>query len=187
MLTLAQSEGTHDIYLDDDGQLATASDADAYAIVISDAIRTLRGEIQLNTKLGIPYLETIFLNQSGVQIWKHYVVQRILEFDFVDNVDRFDYYIDFKSRVLTYEMEISTNSGKVSVRADDPYPAGTGGEGSDMSSFVQNGEFYLPVYKDGNGVQHYRKLTQYVDEYGVSTQISQEVYVKVDGVFVIAS
>lgn len=39
------------------------------------------------------------------------------------------------------------------------------------------GVFYLPVFKR-DGVQVYRRLTDYTDEYGASTQVSDEFYVK---------
>ena len=39
---------THDI--------RTVDGVEAYAVVIGDAIRTVRGELQLDTERGVPYL-----------------------------------------------------------------------------------------------------------------------------------
>jgi hypothetical protein len=47
------------------------------------------------------------------------------------------------------------------------------------------GIFYLPMYKR-DGVQVYRRLMDYTDEYGASTQVSDEFYVKTaEGEFVV--
>ena len=96
---------THDIRTDDG--------VEAYAVIIGDAIRTVRGELQLDTERGIPYFETVFKSVNGIDIWKNDVRKRVLEFPFVRSIDSFD--VSYANRKLEYTMRLTTDAGDVTV------------------------------------------------------------------------
>jgi len=85
MKVLSQkSDGTYDIYMDvSTNQLAMSYDKEAYANIIEDSLRTLEGELQLDTEGGIPYLRTVFESLDKIPIWMFYVRKRVMSFDFV--------------------------------------------------------------------------------------------------------
>ena len=85
----------------------------AYADIIGDAIRTVRGELQLDTEKGIPYFETVFKSVNGIDIWKNDVRKRVLEFPFVKSIDSFD--VAYANRKLEYTMHLTTDAGDVTV------------------------------------------------------------------------
>ena len=96
---------THDI--------RTVDGVEAYAVVIGDAIRTVRGELQLDTEHGVPYFETVFKSVNGIDIWKNDVRKRVLEFPFVKSIDSFD--VSYANRKLEYAMHLTTDAGDVTV------------------------------------------------------------------------
>ena len=96
---------THDI--------RTVDGVKAYAVVIGNAIRTVRGELQLDTERGVPYFETVFKSVNGIDIWKNDVRKRVLEFPFVKSIDSFD--VSYANRKLEYTMRLTTDAGDVTV------------------------------------------------------------------------
>ena len=96
---------THDI--------RTVDGVEAYAVIIGDAIRTVRGELQLDTERGVPYFETVFKSVNGIDIWKNDVRKRVLEFPFVKSIDSFD--VSYANRKLEYTMHLTTDAGDVTV------------------------------------------------------------------------
>ena len=113
MITIStQSDGsalvdpvTHDI--------RTVDGVEACAVIIGDAIRTVRGELQLDTERGVPYFETVFKSVNGIDIWKNDVRKRVLEFPFVKSIDSFD--VSYANRKLEYTMHLTTDAGDVTV------------------------------------------------------------------------
>lgn len=181
MKALRQTIETNDIYLADNTsriEFASASDKQAYAYILSDAIRTVRGEMQLDSNLGIPYFDTIFKNQNRVNIWKHYVTELVRSYDFVVGIIRFDYEIDSNSKTLKYELEVETVDGNVIITNPDPNGIVDGvGGGCGMCSLTQEGIFYLPVFLH-NGIQIYRQLKEYTLDGVVTTELSDETYIR---------
>ena len=53
MKTFSQ-DSHNDIRIGSDGQFATVDGLDAYSTVIADVVRTVRGELQLDTERGVP-------------------------------------------------------------------------------------------------------------------------------------
>ena len=96
---------THDI--------RTVDGVEAYAVVIGNAIRTVRGELQLDTERGVPYFETVFKSVNGIDIWKNDVRKRVLEFPFVKSIDSFD--VSYANKKLEYTMRLTTDAGDVTV------------------------------------------------------------------------
>ena len=85
----------------------------AYADIIGDTIRTVSGELQLDTGRGVPYFETVFKSVNGIDIWKNDVRKRVLEFPFVKSIDSFD--VSCANRKLEYTMHLTTDAGDVTV------------------------------------------------------------------------
>lgn len=104
----------NDVFLTSDGNFATSEGQDAYGLVLADAVRTLRGEIQLDVSIGIPYQTTVWANRGRLAIWKHYVKDTIGGYSFVTAIHRFDASVDEKG-ILNYEIVIETDKGDVTV------------------------------------------------------------------------
>ena len=112
MKTFSQ-DSHNDIRIGSDGQFVTVDGLDAYSTVIADVIRTVRGELQLDTERGVPYFETVFKSVNGIDIWKNDVRKRVLEFPFVKSIDSFD--VSYANRKLEYTMSLTTDAGDVTV------------------------------------------------------------------------
>jgi len=112
---LTRDEDTNDLFLDGSGNLAIGEDINAVVQLVQNALNTLRGEIQLDTSLGVPYLETVFNQQSpDISLWESYMIE---EAEKVDGVVRVNYIeTKVKDGLLSYEMEIITDYGKEIVR-----------------------------------------------------------------------
>ena len=112
MKTFSQ-DSHNDIRIGSDGQFATVDGLDAYSAVIADVVRTVRGELQLDTGAGVPYFETVFKSVNGIDIWKNDVRKRILEFPFVKSIDSFE--ASYANKKLEYTLHISTDVGTVTI------------------------------------------------------------------------
>ena len=110
-LTIAVNDD-NDIYLVN-GDIAMADGKDARAQIISAALRTRRGELQLDTERGVPYFETIFQSGShyNIQLWEAYVRKTVSEFDFVKSISSFDYDIDYKIGIIRYTLVVEGTDG----------------------------------------------------------------------------
>lgn len=116
MKTLAVTKSFNDLYMDSKtNSLAIHTGKEAYADIINAAIRTIRGEMQLNIEGGIPYMETVFDNPSRVVIWKTEVEEKIESFDFVNAITDFTYDIDYDNHTLHYKATIETIDGEVTI------------------------------------------------------------------------
>lgn len=114
MKTLSQSS-TNDMFIGSDGVLSITTGRLSYADIISDTIRTMRGEIQLDKNIGIDYMGTVFKSVSRVYIWKHYVTKSIDALPFVKSIVSFDASYISKSRIMNYRLVIQTDNGIVEV------------------------------------------------------------------------
>lgn len=110
MITFATSSSTNDLYLDGYHNIATKTGVDAVLNIVQNALRTLKGEIQLDTTLGVPYFETILQIQSpNVSVWEGYMISEAKKVDGVTRVNSMRSKIE--NNILTYEMEILTKYG----------------------------------------------------------------------------
>lgn len=128
MKAFRQKNGNNDIYLNETAtvvrqgieipvmEIAMATDKNAYAYIIGDAIRTVKGELQLDTENGIPYFATVFDRSDKLNIWRHYVEKKILGFDFVTGISQFNAEIIGDDRMLKYDMIVETST----VRSASP-------------------------------------------------------------------
>ena len=111
MTGIALDETTNDIYLDNEGNLALCKDIEAVKTAVSCATKTNYGEIVLNTRLGIPYFETIFTAHPDIELWKSYMKEAILSIPKVLGISYFKTYIDYKKSLLKYAVVINTEYG----------------------------------------------------------------------------
>ena len=112
MTSLAQNSN-HDIYAVD-GLIAVASGKDAQAHIIADAIRTLEGELQLDVEAGIPYQRTIWESRSNVELWQHFVRERVLAFPFVQEIVSLDINLGTEHQ-LHYTLTVRVNNDTITV------------------------------------------------------------------------
>jgi len=115
-MTVLALDGNTDICLDDSGQLKMLTGREAYAQIISNAIRTVEGEVQSDTSLGIPYMTTVFESPRHLQTWRNTVCLRVKKFPFVLSIDKFETNVDYVKKTLSYTMWISTDEGGVTIR-----------------------------------------------------------------------
>lgn len=182
MTTIARTSGTHDLYLDSTGQIAIADGIQCYSQTIESAILTVIGEIQLDTKIGIPYFTTIFESKRFLSQWASSVLNRVSEMPFTTIVENFDY--EYINGSLVYNMTVQCGDEPVTVNIANSINSqivipDQGHGGIHMETLTDsNGNFYLPVQKV-DGVQRYRMLTVFVDPtYGNSTQVSSASYIR---------
>ena len=114
MKTFSQ-DSHNDIRIGSDGQFATVDGLDAYSAVIADVVRTVRGELQLDTGAGVPYFETVFDSVNGIDIWKSEVRKRVLALSFVRSIDSFSAAWKAGNHTLSYSMTVSTDNGTVTI------------------------------------------------------------------------
>ena len=114
MKTFSQ-DSHNDIRIGSDGQFDTVDGLDAYSTVIADVVRTVRGELQLDTERGVPYFETVFKSINGIDIWKSEVRKRVLALSFVRSIDSFSASWKTENHILSYSMTVSTDNGTVTI------------------------------------------------------------------------
>lgn len=113
MTTLATTADTRDLFLDSQNNLAMVSDAAALANIMTNVLRTQRGELQFDVQSGIPYLETVFKSRSNISLWKGFMIEAMEALENVIRVKSFD--ITVSGNLLTYEAEIETTYGVITV------------------------------------------------------------------------
>ena len=111
MTGIALDDTNNDIYLDSDGNLALCKDIEAVKTAVSCETKTNYGEIILNTRLGIPYFETIFTAHPDIELWKTYMKKTIIRVPKVLGISYFKTYIDYKNSLLKYAVVINTEYG----------------------------------------------------------------------------
>ena len=97
------------------GDFSLARGKEAYAILISAALKTIKGEIKSDPSIGIPYFETIFDSRTKIPTWKLSVISRIKKFPFVKEINDFEISYDSRTSTLFYYMTITTDEGQLVV------------------------------------------------------------------------
>lgn len=115
MTSFSQDPLNNDIVIKD-GNFAFAYDKDACAHIIADVVRTLEGELQLDTEAGIPYERTIWSSIKNIPLWRHYVTQAVTKLPFVSEITSFTTEL-IGGNILSYELNITlTTDETVTVR-----------------------------------------------------------------------
>ena len=115
MTTLTRTGSTYDLSIGEDGILRTSSGIDAYAEIVEANILTLLGEIQLDPRIGIDYMGTVFKTVAKTHIWKYYVVKAIEALPFVKEITSFSASFNSSTKVMNYRLSVLTDHGMVSV------------------------------------------------------------------------
>lgn len=107
-----QTDENNDLFLDASNSIKMCSDKDAVLQVVKNVVRCQQGELQLDVKKGVPYLETIFSKQSGdIKLWESFMIS---EAESVNNVKRvLSMTSKVSDNVLNYTMEIESDFGNV--------------------------------------------------------------------------
>ena len=109
-LTFLTTETENDLFLNEVGNIATSENLDSIINRVKNKLRTIKGELQLNTPAGIPYFETILSRQSpDVTVWEGYLMQAAKEVEGVISINSIISKI--ADNMLSYKMEIITEYG----------------------------------------------------------------------------
>ena len=103
----------NELHLDTDGHIAVKTGREAYAQILENVMRTILGEVQSNTSLGMPHFENAFSSPTDLQNWRNAVQERIMSFDFVDSIQSFTTKLYYQNRTLSYALWVSTYEGTV--------------------------------------------------------------------------
>ncbi len=106
-------DDNQDIFLDSEGNLALCKDIEAVKTAVDCATKTNYGEIVLNTRLGIPFFETIFTAHPDIELWKSYMKEAILRVPKVIGIIAFKTYIE--KSLLKYAVVINTEYGEAEI------------------------------------------------------------------------
>lgn len=120
--------------------ISFVSGARAVGDIVHAVVNTRRGELQLNTRRGIPYVDGAFAGQSGILEWAMWMERSILAANGVLALTGFKYGTEFngRRRALVYTATIQTEYGPISI--PDPSGASTPGSGRrHVVTFVDNG------------------------------------------------
>lgn len=112
--TTADTSHVYDISLTSVGDFQFSTDKSAYGMILEDAIRTLEGEMQLDTERGIPYQRTIWQSSKNLAVWEIYVREAVNKYPFVVNIESLITSVN-DDGVMTYSMTILTDDGTVVV------------------------------------------------------------------------
>lgn len=115
MITFSQDTSANDIYIDANGLLAISTGKQAYADIITDAIRTIRGELWSDTEFGVGYFGTVFARSNSISEWEQRVRSVIDAFDFVTSISSFDTKYEPTTHTLSFKIVIETDAGTAEV------------------------------------------------------------------------
>lgn len=108
-----------ELRLDSNGQIASVEGKDAYAQTITEAIRTIKGEVESDTSLGVPYFLTIFDDSRNLNLWKSEVIRCIKQFDFVVAISDFVVNVSYSRKMVSYSLVVSTDLGNVTIKGEE--------------------------------------------------------------------
>lgn len=112
--TTAGTSHVYDISLTSAGDFQFSADKSAYGMILEDAVRTLEGEMQLDTERGIPYQRTIWQSRRNLAVWEIFMREAVNKYPFVINIESFETSVN-EDGVLSYTMTILTDDGTVEV------------------------------------------------------------------------
>ena len=101
----------NDFYLDDAGNLALSLDTDAMSEISKNIVLTNKGELEFDILSGIPYSETIFSENSNLDIFQSEIIQALEKLDGVQRVSSFSYKVE--NNVYKYAVTLITDFGTV--------------------------------------------------------------------------
>jgi hypothetical protein len=103
----------HDLYLGPDGNLVVLSGVEAVAAACQTACLTQLSECVLETGIGLPNFQTVWVGTPDLAIWQSYLQDTMLNVDGVTQVDSIQLVIN--DNVLNFTATISTIYGPTTI------------------------------------------------------------------------
>ena len=103
----------NDLFLDESGNIAIVTNLQAVLQGCEQAVKTLLGELVLQTDLGVPYFEAVFVGTPNLAVFEQSIRQAILSIPGVIQVLTLD--TSVTGEVLTYNAVIETEYGEGSI------------------------------------------------------------------------
>jgi len=112
--TFALSEDTHDLYLDASGNIAILTGLPAVEQCCETASLAQLGEMLLETVLGIPNFESIWIGSPNYSLWQSYLVTNLSNVIGVNEVTS----VTFSSEqgILSYTATIASQFGPAEIQ-----------------------------------------------------------------------
>lgn len=117
MKTMTQTN-VQDISLNKYGDFTMLEGKKAYGIVLADAVRTVKGEIQIDSSIGLPYVSTAWENKKKEYV--HYLKTLILSYEFVLEITKLEVEIT-SGGTLSYMITVETKDGSINLSSDTSY------------------------------------------------------------------
>ena len=104
----------NDFYLTANGQLQLETDdVIAAAIKLKHRFQLFLGEWFLDTRIGVPYFETVFVKSPNIELIRRMVRRIILSCPPIVTVHKVDIYYIPGDRLCAFEFEASAEDGRV--------------------------------------------------------------------------
>jgi hypothetical protein len=111
--TLALDPDTWDLMVNDQGDIAVASDPDSLAQDAASAVKTFQGEVYFDVSLGIPYLSQILGKSPSLPLVKQRMVEAALT---VAGVAAAQCYLTaFTDREIAGQVQVVGQNGEVAA------------------------------------------------------------------------
>lgn len=114
--TFGTNSPNNDLYLGPDGNLVFLSGIDAVVASCTTACLGQLGEMILQTGLGLPNFQTIWVGVPDYALWQSYLENTLLNVPGVQSVDSI--VLRASNNVLTYVAEITTIFGSTNISGD---------------------------------------------------------------------
>lgn len=114
MVQTIGTNGSHDIYLGPDGNIAVLSGLQAVAAACVTACLTQLGECVLQTGVGLPNFQTVWVGVPDYAIWESYLQTTILNVEGVTSVQSIR--LSVQENTLSFIAEINTIYGPTSIK-----------------------------------------------------------------------
>lgn len=103
----------NDIYIDDDGNLATKTGVEATAIACGTIAKTQLGEMIFENTRGLPNFQNVWVGTPNLKIWESYLRNMLLNVTGVKEVQ--DITIYQLNNTLNFKATIVTNDGIITI------------------------------------------------------------------------
>lgn len=113
MVQTLATNSNNDIFLDTSGNLVMLNGVEAVAAACTTACKSQLGEMVLQTGLGLPNFQTIWIGTPDYAFWQTYLqttIQNVLGVTQVDNLT-----LAAKNNILSYQAQIQTIYGPTTI------------------------------------------------------------------------
>ena len=106
-------DGSNDVFLGPDGNLAVLSGIEAVAAACRSATLAQLGEMVFATKNGIPNFQTLWVGSPDYAIWKSYILKTLQGVDGVQQVTSL--VLSVSGDTVSYTANITTIYGSTTI------------------------------------------------------------------------